>query len=44
MLFGHIIENGSINSEHENRWHFRVSVKKGVVGLEHYRVGINGLL
>lgn len=44
MLFGYIIENSSINSEHKNRGCFRVTVTKGVVGLEHYHFGTNDLL
>lgn len=44
MLFGYIIENSSINSDHKNGRRFRVTVTKGVVGLEHYHVGINDLL
>lgn len=44
MLFGYIIENISINSEHKNGDRFRVSVTKGVVGLEHSHFGINDLL
>lgn len=43
MLLGYVIENDSINSEYENRWHVRVTFTKGVIRPEHYHVGINDL-